>query len=164
VKKLLMVLPLVFLLCFAFSCQKAEEAAEEPAVDIALEKEAVSKVAEMMVAAEVRQDADAAVSFCTDDVIVQPPDMPQIIGTQALHDLYTGYMFKLGYESFLSGSTETVVSPSGDMAFNTGWNLFVFKGPDGDIEVKGKYLSVMMKINGEWKIAAIAFNNDQPAK
>jgi hypothetical protein len=28
-KKLLMVIPLVFLLCFTFSCQKAEEVAEE---------------------------------------------------------------------------------------------------------------------------------------
>ena len=163
-KKLLLILPLVFLLCFAFSCQKAEEVAEESAVDIEAEKEAVLKVVEMMIAAEVRQDADAAVSFCTNDVIVQPPDMPQIKGAQALHDLYTGFMFKLDYESFNSGSTETVVSPSGDMAYNTGWNLFVFKGSEGNIEVKGKYLAVMRKIDGEWKIAAIAFNNDQPAE
>jgi hypothetical protein len=33
-KKLIMILPLIFLHCFAFSCQKAEEVAEEPAVDI----------------------------------------------------------------------------------------------------------------------------------
>ncbi len=31
-KKLFMVLPLVFLLCFTFSCQKAEEVAEEAPV------------------------------------------------------------------------------------------------------------------------------------
>jgi hypothetical protein len=33
-KKLLLIVPLVSLLCFTFSCQKAEEVAEEPAVDI----------------------------------------------------------------------------------------------------------------------------------
>ena len=36
-KKLLMILPLVFLLCFTFSCQKAEE----PAMDIAVEEAAI---------------------------------------------------------------------------------------------------------------------------
>ena len=126
------------------------------------EKVAISKVLEMTVDAEKRQDADAAVKFFTDDVIVQPSDMPQIQGTQALHDLYTEF-FKM-LTSFDSESTETIVAPSGDMAYDIGWNLFVFEGPDGDFEVKGKYLAVMKKINGEWKIAALAVSNDQPAK
>jgi len=133
-------------------------------VDIEAEKVAILKVMEMTVDAEKRQDADAAVKFFTDDVIVQSPDMPQIQGTQALHDLYTEFMFKMPYTTFDSKSTETIVASSGDMAYNIGWNLFVFEGPDGNIEVKGKYLAVMKKINGEWKIATLAFSNDQPAK
>lgn len=40
-KKLLMILPLVFLLCFAFGCQKAEEVSEEPAVDVEASEEGV---------------------------------------------------------------------------------------------------------------------------
>lgn len=40
-KKLLMVIPLVLLLCFTFSYQKGEEVAEEPVVDIEAEKEAI---------------------------------------------------------------------------------------------------------------------------
>ncbi|MDH4218259.1 MAG: nuclear transport factor 2 family protein [Candidatus Aminicenantes bacterium] len=68
------------------------------------------------------------------------------------------------YASFDSKSTETIVSLSEDMAYDVGWNLFMFEGPSGNIEVKGKYLAFMEKINGEWKIAAIAFSNDQPAK
>jgi len=122
-KKLHMVIPLVILLCFAFSCQFwSEDVAEEkePLVDIAAEKEAVLKVLEMVVDAEKRQDADATVKFFTDDVIVQPPDMPQIQGTQALYDLYTEFMFKMPYTSFDSKSTETIVSPSGDMAYDDG--------------------------------------------
>ena len=132
-------------------------------VDIEAEKVAISKVLEMTVDAEKRQDADAATKFFTDDVIVQPSDMPQIQGTQAQYDLYTEF-FKMPYTSFDSKSTETIVAPSGDMAYDIGWNLFVFEGPDDNIEVKGKYLAVMKKINGEWKIAALAFSNDQPAK
>jgi proline iminopeptidase len=40
-KKLLMILPLVFLLCITFSCQKAEEVAEEPVVDVETKDEGV---------------------------------------------------------------------------------------------------------------------------
>ncbi len=40
-KKLLMVIPLVFLLCFTFGCQQGEEVAEEPVVDIEAEKASV---------------------------------------------------------------------------------------------------------------------------
>jgi ketosteroid isomerase-like protein len=42
-KKLLLIVPLVFLLCFAFGCKKAEEVAEEakPVVDLEAEKAAV---------------------------------------------------------------------------------------------------------------------------
>ena len=42
-KKLLLILPLVFLLCITFSCQKAEEVAEEPVVDVEAEREAVAQ-------------------------------------------------------------------------------------------------------------------------
>jgi proline iminopeptidase len=38
-KKLFMILPLVFLLCFTFSCQQAEEVAEEPVVDVETREE-----------------------------------------------------------------------------------------------------------------------------
>ena len=37
-KKLLMVIPLVFLLSFTFACQQCEEVAEEPVVDVEAEK------------------------------------------------------------------------------------------------------------------------------
>ena len=37
-KKLLMVIPLVFLLSFTFACQQGEEVAEEPVVDVEAEK------------------------------------------------------------------------------------------------------------------------------
>ncbi len=43
-KKLIFILPLVFLLCLTFSCQKAEEVAEEPVVDVGAEKASIQSV------------------------------------------------------------------------------------------------------------------------
>jgi len=40
-KKLFMIIPLVILLCFAFGCQKGEEVAEEPAVDVEAREEVI---------------------------------------------------------------------------------------------------------------------------
>ena len=43
-KKLFVILPLVFLFCFLVGCQQGEEDAAEPVVDIAAEKQAAEKV------------------------------------------------------------------------------------------------------------------------
>ena len=43
-KKLFVILSLVFMFCFVVGCQQGEEVAEEPVVDIAAEKQAVEKV------------------------------------------------------------------------------------------------------------------------
>ena len=40
-KKLFYVIPMVFLLCVAFACQKAEEVAEEPTANVEADIEAV---------------------------------------------------------------------------------------------------------------------------
>jgi ketosteroid isomerase-like protein len=60
-KKLLMILPLVFLLCFTFSCQKqGEEVAEEavPVVDIEAEKAAVRTLIDDFVIAWETEDLE----------------------------------------------------------------------------------------------------------
>ena len=65
-KKLLMILPLVFLLCFTFSCQKqAEEVAEEPAVDIEATITVDNAVSPdgVSIAYEVRGEGEPALVF-----------------------------------------------------------------------------------------------------
>ncbi len=132
-------------------------------VDIEAEKAAVIEVMKKIVEAESRRDADAAIKYYTEDAIFQAQDMPQIQGIKAVYEVYTEFL-KMPFKSFESGSTETVVAESGDMAYDLGWNILVFDGPDGDMEVRSKYLAIMKKIDGEWKTAVLAFSNDQPAK
>ena len=81
--KKLSVFTLLLALFAIMSCDKK--------VDVDAERAAVLKVMEMTVDAEKSRDPDSAVKFFTDDVIVQPSDMPQIQGTQALHDLYVEF-------------------------------------------------------------------------
>ncbi|WP_430817418.1 YybH family protein [Carboxylicivirga sp. RSCT41] len=131
-------------------------------VDLTSKKEALQETLQKLVEAEIRRDADAAIEFFADSAIVQPSDMPQIQGAKAQYELYKEF-FKMPYSSFDSQSTYFELDSTGEMAYDTGWNQFVFPGPDGDMEVKGKYLAVLKFIGDRWKVVALSFNNDQPS-
>jgi ketosteroid isomerase-like protein len=162
-KKLLMILPMVFLLCFTFICQKVEEVAEEakPVVDVEAEKAAIQNLVREAFEAEQQKDIDAILNFFSENVVVQAPNMPQFEGIEALRNFYTEF-FKV-LVSIEGGSTKVEISEAGDMAWDYGWNRAAYEGPEGPFEDEGKYLEVWKKINGEWKVVAISFSSDKPA-
>jgi ketosteroid isomerase-like protein len=70
-KKLLMILPLVFLLCFTFGCQKqGEKVAEEPALDVEAEKQNVEEVIRNFYDAASTHNYQGIRDLCTDDYIL----------------------------------------------------------------------------------------------
>jgi uncharacterized protein (TIGR02246 family) len=91
-KKLLLIVPLVFLLCFAFGCQKqAEEVAEEakPVVDIEAEKTAVKTLIDEWLHCFETEDTETF-----SNIIAHDPDMVNFgtdaaerwVGWEALQD------------------------------------------------------------------------------
>ena len=100
-KKLSMILPLVMVLCFTFSCQKAEEVAEEPAVDVKAEKLIVEKELRGMEiahkAAIDSKDIEGILQFYSSDLITISPGEPILYGNDwirtTLNDLYNNYDF-----------------------------------------------------------------------
>lgn len=69
-KKYLSLIPLVFLLCFVVGCQQqVEEVAEEPAVDIAAEVEAIHAMSDEFLAAAKDKDIDRLMAVMADDVV-----------------------------------------------------------------------------------------------
>jgi len=93
-KKPLMVIPLVFLLCFTFNCQQGEEVVEESAVDVEAEKEAIITkfkeelriFDELQKEGDISKIAEAYVSWHTDDAVLMFPGMPAIIGSENIYD------------------------------------------------------------------------------
>ena len=69
-KKLLSVIPLVFLICFAFSCQQAEEVAEEPTVDVEAEREAIIAVYNEFSEAAKAMDIERTMSVFADEAMM----------------------------------------------------------------------------------------------
>ena len=66
-KKLSMILPLVLVLCFTFGCQKAEEVAEEPAVDVEAEETAIRETMKTAIEGLNNHDIQAHLSTLTED-------------------------------------------------------------------------------------------------
>jgi len=88
-KKLFMVLPLVFLLCFTFSCQKAEEVAEEPVVDVEADIAAIESLTNQVMNAWNEGDFEAFMATIADDAVHMPPGYPILIGKEAIRNWYT---------------------------------------------------------------------------
>ena len=100
-KKPLLILPMIFLLCFTCSCQKAEEVAEEPVVDVEAEKQIVEKeLREMEIAHRAAidsKDIEGVLRFYSSDLITISPGEPILYGNDwirtTLNDLYNTYDF-----------------------------------------------------------------------
>jgi ketosteroid isomerase-like protein len=163
-RRLFMIIPLVLVFCFTLSCQQGEEVAEEPVVDVEAEKQVIRDMLKTAFEVENQKDVDAimGLGFFAEDIIVQPPNMPQLKGLEAVRDFYTEFLKIL--VSIEGGPTEIIISETGDMAWDYGWNRAVYKGPDGPIEDEGKYLEVWKKIDGAWKIVAVSFSSDRPVQ
>jgi len=159
-KKLLLILPLVFLLCFSFSCQHGEEVAE-PVVDIEAEKQIVEKLVVDSMEAVIRKDIDAVMSIYADNAIFQPSNEPQYQGKEIYQKHLEELLFQWNIVSFNVSSSEIKVAQSGDIAYCAGEYLLIFEGTEGNVEFPGKFLYVLNKINDEWKVVIASGSGDQ---
>jgi ketosteroid isomerase-like protein len=152
-KKLLLIVPLVFLLCFAFSCQKAEEVAEEPVVDVAAEEAAIREALSAWIKASDEKDVDGLVSYLADDS-----------GTYLNGEFQNkDYLHKFWTDTYAAGSSWTVypleklvVSASGDLAFLILGAEFT-QVVEGEPKTGNKFYSLQVwkkQPDGSWKIVA----------
>jgi uncharacterized protein (TIGR02246 family) len=160
-KKLLMVIPLVFLLCFTFSCQQGEEVAEEPVVDIAAEEEAIRKLTTDWFADELRRDMEASLSCVAPDAMFQLGGAPTIVGITAIRAAYEE-LFKIPFTDWVVEPRTVVVSKSGDLAYDIGSFKMVFEGPEGRKEEPQKSTIIWRKLDGQWKVVVCCFSSDTP--
>ena len=91
-KKLCIILPLVFLLCLIFSCQKAEEVTEE-----GLTEEEVNAIMEDALKVWNNADMDAVDRVYSADYVEHDPMRGDTIGLDAFKELLTSY-----YENYSS--------------------------------------------------------------
>ena len=157
-----MIIPLVILLCFTFSCQKQEEeVAEKPAVDVEADKEAIKKITDDFNAAINAGNIDKLVSLYTDDAVRIPPNKPALVGKEAIRSLFQEQL-----DQFTVQNEGVIVDlkVSGDLAFVRGsWTSINTPKTGGEpLKYNGSFVSVIQKQpEGSWKVICNIWSNEQ---
>ena len=159
-KKPLLVLPLVFLLCFTFGCQKAEEVAEEPGIAPLSDEDisAIKATFDKYVECALSGDWDTFVDLFTEDTILMPPNEPILQGREA----YREYMAM--HPAYTEVSLPIVeIDGCGDLAFARGTVSvkIEMEGMPEPFQDIGKFLCILKKQkDGSWLIARDSYNSD----
>ncbi len=160
-KKLLMIIPLVFLLCFTFSCQQGEEVAEESGVkaltdeDVAAMKKVIADQTPLVLAG----DWDGYGQLFTEDVMIMPPNAPIMKAREVWGQMFGGATFT----EFNANLIE--VDGYGDIAYGRGTVslTFQFEGTEEPISDTAKWICIFRKQpDGKWLIAVDIWNSDLP--
>jgi len=160
-KKLFMVIPLVFLLCFAFACQKPEEVAEEPepVVNIDAEKAAVKALIDDFVTGWETEDSElfSKIFAHDDDMIMFGTDAAEhFVGWEPMKESIQKQFDAAENIQVTIRELSIKVHKSGEVA----WVSFLMdlKGESmGEpFSVEGMRITeVMEKRNGNWLIVQV---------
>ena len=162
-KKLLMVIPLVFLLCFTFSCQQGEEAAEEVGVK-ALSTEdvvAIKALGSALDTAALDGDWNALVALFSEDAVLMNPNAPTYQGRSSLLEMIES----LGLTVTEHKIEFVGVDGYGDIAYARGTyaETYSVEGVEEPIKDEGKILTILRKqSDGSWLFAIWMSNSDLP--
>ena len=162
-KKLFMVLPLVFLLCFSFGCQQAEEVAEEPAVDVEADIAAIKGLLDKFVVSINDGDSDGLVAlYYAEDAVRMPPNELMVKGKAAILS-----WFKKGDEQYTRQLDLVAedIQVDRDLAYmrGTGSGTFTPKAEGEILNIQSKWMAVYKRqADGSWKCIADVFNSDIP--
>ena len=133
-----------------------------PPVDTAATAAAIDSLNKAFVAAVAARDTVAVVNFYASDAQVLPAGMPRADGHEAIRALWVGFLQMPGLE-FNITSSHPIISQAGDMVIDVGSYAMKFTDSKGKpMEDVGKYVTVLKKVDGEWKIVVDTFNSDKP--
>jgi len=122
---------------------------------------AIRQVADAYTAAMLAGDATAAAAIYGDDAVEMPPGVPPIRGRAAIEQYFRGMFGGCRFTTFTLSHSEA--RASGDVAFIAGTSKATVT-PNGGPPVTedGKYLVVLKRSGGAWKVAYSIHNADVP--
>jgi uncharacterized protein (TIGR02246 family) len=120
---------------------------------------AIRQVADAYQAAMLAGSAAAAAAVYRDDAVEMPPGVPPIQGKAAIEQYFRGMFGSCRFTAFTLSHTE--LRASGDVAFVAGTSRASVTPNGGpSITEAGKYLVVLKRTGGAWKVAYSIHNSD----
>ena len=157
---LTMVVGVALLASCAPPADQPEAASSGP--DETADLDAIRALMEQVKHADMSGDIESLLAHYTDDVVSMPPDLPVLVGKDALRAYYERAFSQLSIEALEMTPEETHLA--GDWAFSRGKFEETVVPTEGDsFDVVGKYLFIFHReADGSWKVARLIGNMDGP--
>ena len=134
---------------------------KQSSVDTAAITAQIDSVNQAFAAAVAARDTDAVVALYADDARLMPAGMRRFDGRDSIRVAWGDFLKTPGLELTISGS-EPIISQAGDMVVDVGRYSMKMNDAKGEqVEDIGKYVTVLKKVDGQWKIVVDTFNSDQ---
>jgi uncharacterized protein (TIGR02246 family) len=123
---------------------------------------AIMAVADAYVAAVLKGDAAAIAALYTDDAMEMPPNAAPVKGRAAITEFQKKNVANAKFSAFTLNHVET--RAAGDVGYDIGTysQTLTPTGAPGPINDTGKYIVVVKKGGGKWRVAYVCYNSDNP--
>jgi uncharacterized protein (TIGR02246 family) len=151
-RRLLLILPLAFVLASCSGLRPADRAAETRLIrDLDQQwKQAIEA-----------RDSTRVAGFYAKDALLLPPNGPLVRGEKDIRRWW-GAFLRYPNLSLTPAPADLVIADAGDLAYETGAYRLSVDMPQGRVGDLGKTLVVWKKVAGKWRIAAYAYSSDEP--
>lgn len=139
----------------AVACAEAGREGEAPQAETAgADEDAIRQISSGWLEHARARNADSVAAYFAPDAVVLQPGEPPTEGVQAIRaDIAEEWAENPDFTVDWS-TTSVEVAASGDMAWERGTWTFDPDGPGEADELRGEYITVYEKVDGEWKVAA----------
>jgi uncharacterized protein (TIGR02246 family) len=162
-KKLLTIIPLVILLCFAFSCQQGEEVAEEPAEDIEADIEAIRDWVNGNYAAADSGDLEGYLSFWAEDIVWMPPNAPIMKGKSSIGEYVKPFFEQLTIHHEISIEEIKTAEDFASTRLNSKEKYTPKTGEGEPMELNVKAIFLLQRMSdGTWLCTHGIWNSNDP--
>ena len=152
---ILRLLVIILAVPFLVSCTTAP-----PPDTTAEDLQTIKATSEQYAEAFNRGDAAAFAALFTEGAKLLPPNSPMIVGREGIQAFYQG-----GFDAGVVDAriTMTVLNVLGDEAYQIGTYTNRILPEEGEAIVdSGKYVTILKRVNGSWKINVGIFNTNLP--
>jgi len=121
----------------------------------------IVSVANAYVTAMLASDAASAAALYREDAVEMPNCRPLVKGRPAIEQYFRGLMKGGKITTFVLTHTESSIS--GDTAYDVGTYTQRLSTPGGIVDDTGKYVVMLKRTGGDWKVAYSIHNSDRPS-